>query len=85
MDADLSKEKDLNRCARSIPPRTRNAVFVCHSTRLELQRVHDVNLQHEGYAGIAVAYKRGSPCPSGHNPRRDKAGLDATRSAAELL
>lgn len=31
------------------------------------------------------ANKRGSPCPSGHNSRRDKAWLDATRRAAELL
>jgi len=45
MGADLSKEKDLNRCARTIPPRTRNAVLVCHSTGLELQKVHDINLQ----------------------------------------
>jgi len=61
---ELCKEKDLNSCASTIPPRARNAIFVCHGTRLE---------------------ERGCPCPGGHDPRCDKAWLNATRRAAEFL
>jgi len=39
---DLCKEEDLNSCASTIPPWTRNAVLVCHGTGLQLQRMYGV-------------------------------------------
>ncbi len=45
-NADLCKKEDLNSCASTIPPWTRNAVFVCHSTGLQLQRMQSVKQPH---------------------------------------
>ena len=50
-NADLCKEEDLNSCAGTIPPWTRNAVFVCHSTGLELQGC-SVNLLQRAYMEV---------------------------------
>jgi hypothetical protein len=88
-NADLCKKKDLNSCASTIPPRARNAVFVCHGTRLELQSTHDVNLpkvvcvESTGKLTSVAAHVQADTIPDAISP-----GLtlrDALLNSSELL
>lgn len=73
---DLCKKKDLDCSSATIPPRSRDSIFVRDSTGLKLRRTDTkINLRDFGY--LKKTHQSCCPCPSRHYARSNETRFHA--------